>query len=271
VLLASLAQSSPVDSGVHRRTPQPVQSWAYQGCYTEPQGGRALHSKVTYNDAMTVELCAASCAGFKYFGLEYRRECWCGDKLESGSVKAPTSDCKYTCQANPSQNCGGDDRLSVVAFESTPATAAYISEGCYSDKTSNRALTLSQFYDDAMTVEKCAAYCKSYTLFGLEYGRECYCGNAVQGGNVQVRSEDCSFPCAGNSKQTCGAGDGLNLYRYGTRTSTSTSRATSSTSTTRTVRYVQLLPRSVALLLILPEHTSDHSHVNKYICGHSSM
>lgn len=46
-------------------------SYTFQNCYSEATTGRALDLKYTTSDAQTVEKCAASCAGFKYFGLEY--------------------------------------------------------------------------------------------------------------------------------------------------------------------------------------------------------
>lgn len=48
--------------------------FSYTGCYTEATQGRALAGKTTFADDMAVEKCAASCAGFSMFGLEYYRE-----------------------------------------------------------------------------------------------------------------------------------------------------------------------------------------------------
>lgn len=38
---------------------------------------RALASKSTAYDGMTLESCSADCAGYRYFGTEYGRECKC--------------------------------------------------------------------------------------------------------------------------------------------------------------------------------------------------
>src|SRR6266536_1989707 len=49
--------------------------WTYYGCQTEATNARALASKSTAYDTMTLESCASDCAGFTYFGSEYGREC----------------------------------------------------------------------------------------------------------------------------------------------------------------------------------------------------
>jgi hypothetical protein len=52
-----------------------VSGWTYYGCYTEGTNARALASKSTAYDTMTLESCASDCAGYTYFGVEYGREC----------------------------------------------------------------------------------------------------------------------------------------------------------------------------------------------------
>lgn len=67
-----------------------------------------------------------------------------------------------------------------------------------------------------MTVEMCAGYCITslgYTLFGVEYGGECYCGNQLQAGSVAAPSSDCSMACDGNAAETCGGPNRLNVYQ----------------------------------------------------------
>lgn len=62
-----------------------------------------------------------------------------------------------------------------------------------------------------------------------------YCGNSFSAGSVVAAATDCSFPCAGNSLELCGAGDRLSVYVLnGTITSTTTTGSISPTSTTST-------------------------------------
>ena len=104
-----------------------------------------------------------------------------------GSGKAPATDCTLTCMGNSSETCGGNWRLNMYQFGSTTGTTpslsssstaptltptAYTSAGCYTEATGIRALSMSTFFDDSMTVEACAAVCSGYIWFGVEYGRE---------------------------------------------------------------------------------------------------
>lgn len=65
------------------------------------------------DDTMTVEKCATACAAYKYFGLEYGRECWCGNVLNitPNGGPAPQGDCSFACKGNPAQKCGAGNRL----------------------------------------------------------------------------------------------------------------------------------------------------------------
>lgn len=50
----------------------------------------------------------------------------------------------------------------------------FTSRGCFSEATTARALVGNDYFDDEMTLEKCAAFCDGYSYFGAEFGRECY-------------------------------------------------------------------------------------------------
>jgi hypothetical protein len=84
---------------------------------------------------------------------------------------------------------------------------------------------------DSMTLESCAADCTGYAYctytpvpalvflpklihpqVGTEYGRECYCGNSFATGSQPVPQDECTFPCAGNGAEVCGAGLRLSVY-----------------------------------------------------------
>jgi hypothetical protein len=211
---------------------------------------------------MTVEKCAAGCAGYAYFGLEYYYECYCGNFIGTGSTQLTADKCSFPCVGNAAQTCGGDWALNLYAFDQpttttssagpapTGPTVQFIADGCYTDTVANRVLTGAQFADDSMTVDKCQAVCSNFEIFGVEYGRECYCGNTLNGSTKRDSSE-CSFPCAGDDTQKCGAGDRLSIYRKtivqpsSSATTSSSSPTTTSesltTTTTEPVRFPNLL------------------------------
>jgi hypothetical protein len=61
----------------------------------------------------------------------------------------------------------------------TVTIPGYDYAGCYTEATSMRAFSGLSYYDDAMTIEKCAAACSGYAWFGAEYGREVIILSAV--------------------------------------------------------------------------------------------
>jgi hypothetical protein len=52
-----------------------VGAYSYVGCQTEGNGTRALTQKFQADDTMTLEYCANVCVTYKFFGVEYGREC----------------------------------------------------------------------------------------------------------------------------------------------------------------------------------------------------
>lgn len=235
--------------------------FSHLGCYTEATDGRALRDKETRDAAgMTVEKCMDFCAGFKYAGVEYGEECFCGNTLGAGSALTTPSKCDMACKGNQYQTCGAGRLLnmyqakadgsvsssaSLASTTSKPSTTAPTSIrntfttstrpsttskapvtpsatgalanfrplGCYTEAP-GRALSASSFNSDAMTPQLCATYCtsKNLPLFGIEYGRECWCGAYLRAGSTKTSDSQCSFPCPGAKTSKCGAGDRLNVY-----------------------------------------------------------
>lgn len=101
----------------HRRTIHPgTAGYTYIGCYTEATSGRALPGKLLATDTMTVPKCIEFCAtnGFSHAGIEYARECWCGNSFGTGVELAPVqSSCNIVCKGDLSTYCGGSMRLNV--------------------------------------------------------------------------------------------------------------------------------------------------------------
>ena len=94
----------------------------------------------------------------------------------------------------------------------TSTIPGYTYAGCHTDSVGARVLADKSGFDDELTLEMCAAFCDGYTYFGAEYGTECYCGNAFLNPTTQVPEGDCSYACAGNATERCGAGNRLSLY-----------------------------------------------------------
>ncbi len=189
---------------------------------------------------MTLEACQAFCSAYQYFGVEYSRECYCGDSFNTGSVAAPATDCSMTCMGAPFEYCGAGDRLSVYARNGTPppsssaaaTTAAttttgpaptglpagWTYQGCWLDGKNGRILPYQVPDSTANSPATCANACLAagYTISGTEYAVQCFCGNAIYNGGVTVADTDCSTACPGAPSQKCGAGDRLSIVSNGT-------------------------------------------------------
>ncbi|KAL8790506.1 MAG: hypothetical protein Q9195_006337 [Heterodermia aff. obscurata] len=196
------------------RAATPILGYTYQGCHTEATGVRALSSSSYFDDSLTVERCAAACKDYSLFGVEYGRECYCGNALNAGSVAAPVSDCSFPCAGSASETCGAGNRLDVYQKITPFPPPPYTAKGCYTDDPNNRALKGASTSNEVLTVELCAAICKGSTYFGVEYFRECYCGSTLSSSSVSAPASECNASCAGDSKEICGGASRLDLYQF---------------------------------------------------------
>ncbi|KAH6839435.1 WSC domain-containing protein [Chaetomium sp. MPI-CAGE-AT-0009] len=97
----------------------PVTTTQYEGCWTEVSGVRALAGASGFSlTDMTIAGCGGYCrdSGFTWFGLEYSAECFCGSELNVNSTLAADTDCAMACSGEPTEVCGGSDRLSVYQW-----------------------------------------------------------------------------------------------------------------------------------------------------------
>ncbi|KAK4184351.1 WSC domain-containing protein [Podospora australis] len=216
-----------------------ISGFEYKGCYSDNVAQRVLAGKTVTESDMTLEKCAATCSvgGYTWFGVEYGSECFCGTTLDAASIKQAEGECDMACSGDASQKCGGPNRLNVYHIPpETPGSGTgsnletigdfhYVS--CWTDKVDDRSLKAVDWRTDDMTLEKCAERCKDYSYFGLEYSRECYCGDDLLG--EAAPEKDCGILCVGASTQWCGGPDRLNLYAKAAASATSTSEIATST------------------------------------------
>ncbi|PVF94001.1 hypothetical protein CPB86DRAFT_70642 [Serendipita vermifera] len=66
-----------------------------------------------------------------------------------------------------------------------------------------------------MTVEKCIDGCAAagFSSAGVEFGRECYCGNISYPPSQSYLMSECNMPCTGDASKSCG-GDARVLIYY---------------------------------------------------------
>ncbi|KAI2640761.1 WSC domain-containing protein [Hypomontagnella submonticulosa] len=107
--------------------------YKYIGCYSETTfstpRSRALDGPYyTVPGSMTVEACFTFCSharngnrsndeGWRYAGLEFSRECWCGDRLNSHSYHLIDAVCDTPCDGANTTVCGG--HLALTLYNTT--------------------------------------------------------------------------------------------------------------------------------------------------------
>ena len=100
-----------------------------------------------------------------------------------------------------------------ISPTATPTLTGYNYQGCYTDSVYNRVLTGKSISTNSMTWASCSAFCSGYNYFSVEYGSECYCGNALANPTSAVPASDCNMSCTGDATEACGAGRRMNLFK----------------------------------------------------------
>ncbi|KAM3508392.1 hypothetical protein MY10362_001195 [Beauveria mimosiformis] len=225
-----------------------VGNWESMGCYIEGSTGRALERQIfsVPSSNMTASQCMSACdiQGLSLSGLEYGGECFCGNETKNYARAAAFGGCSMTCNGNRTELCGGSNRLNLyrnkLRYTSSPTLPAPLPtatsgsgdttptqcpnqpatvgqewnfHGCYTEGDGVRALDNRSYSDNEMTLGDCSRFCSGFAFFGLEYGRECYCGNAFNGGAIETSESECSMLCPGGMQcDYCGAGNRLSVY-----------------------------------------------------------
>ncbi|PSN73770.1 WSC-domain-containing protein, partial [Corynespora cassiicola Philippines] len=211
----------------------PSNGWSYIGCYLDNVSQRVLSEASCFDDkAMTGEACVDFCGeqGYTIAGVGYGRECYCGfEFLLKTTAKA--ADCNMACSGDSAQACGGPNRLSAFTNGAPGPVAnlgvnSFVFKGCWSDSVQARTLShtvRTQGDSGGLSIAACTSACKGqgFIYSGVEYGRECWCGAAlnsiaqsIPGGPV---ISGCDFVCTGNASEFCGGANRLSLYQFDDR------------------------------------------------------
>lgn len=93
----------------------------HMGCFTETGGvggaGRTLSGYSNAGAQMDLTRCARVCREFRYWGVQYAVECYCGDQLAAGARRVFNDECGMRCSGEAEELCGGVRRLAVYHRE----------------------------------------------------------------------------------------------------------------------------------------------------------
>ena len=162
-LLSSSRTSSTSSAATPSQTlaiSKTVGKYTFQGCYTEASSNRALMGASFYNyTAMTLELCASSCSGYTWWGVEYGGECtflspfvtsqanfepgYCGNTLDSTSLNTTMTDCSFSCPGNQYEYCGARNRVQMYKLSPVSSSASSSVSSSSSTLPTNNAVVAS--------------------------------------------------------------------------------------------------------------------------------
>nr|XP_031862349.1 uncharacterized protein CI109_002314 [Kwoniella shandongensis]KAA5529421.1 hypothetical protein CI109_002314 [Kwoniella shandongensis] len=231
---SSTSTSTSTSAAATSTAPVAPTGWkvASTPCIAEGLTGRALLGSFQIDYANTIESCLAKCdaGGFPLGGMQYGNQCFCASYLSNGASLQRTATCSTPCAGDKTETCGGYYAISL--FVSTKFNAAPLSADLLSvtinlpdgwapatvpciKEVPGRALTGASYTSDAMSVPSCLNFCagQGYQYAALEFGRECYCGNAMDNGaSLTSVSTVCGTPCAGSPITGCGGYNALQIY-----------------------------------------------------------
>lgn len=97
--------------------------WRYVACGLDGNNlpGRTLSGDASYSrpDSNTVSSCVQFCndRGFRYAGVEYGKECFCGNSIAPGRLPDAAAgflgNCNFPCSGDPDQICGGYGQIGI--------------------------------------------------------------------------------------------------------------------------------------------------------------
>lgn len=135
------------------------------------------------------------------------------------------------CGGDSTEKCGAGDRVSIWSTDdlqvyqppaaqntSLPGSWEYV--GCLLDSAVARTFPNELVLENNNTAENCLTQCSDYGYAhgGMEYGSQCYCGDAedIDAAEATLMPEsDCNMACSGNATYICGAGNRISYYRWG--------------------------------------------------------
>ncbi|MCJ1479052.1 hypothetical protein MMC13_007736 [Lambiella insularis] len=106
---------------------------------------------------------------------------------------------------------------STPTYTEVLTAAPFAHHVCMEDNYNGAGRLLPTQMADVQSIEGCASACSGYDYFGIEYYRQCFCGNAYD--MTQPGVAGCFFPCDG-AYEFCGGSNAMDIY-YNTLSVTS--------------------------------------------------
>ena len=131
----------------------------YGICVFDDYNDRILKGYYFSSQNMTVEMCLSTCRrkGFRYSGLQWQIECYCGDKPTKKITWAWLDKCNDRCAGNSNQICGGSNAMSLYSIPQSIPDGLCI----YNFPTPRRVLDRKSVTgSENMTIDYCKQICQ---------------------------------------------------------------------------------------------------------------
>lgn len=128
------------------------------------------------------------------------------------SDSTPAASASATASASASSTPAQQDMTGIAT--NLPSGWSVGPSSCIQE-VAGRALVGASTQSNSMTPLQCVQFCsdRGFSMVGLEYGGECYCGNELSNGaSFDLKSGECKMPCNGDSSLVCGGPNGINMY-----------------------------------------------------------
>ncbi|XP_048257825.1 WSC domain-containing protein ARB_07870-like [Haliotis rufescens] len=131
-------------------------------------------------------------------------------------ITATTTTLSTTTTTTPTTPTTNQPTTPPTTTSTTPCPEdSHTYVGCYEDDAS-RVLPGSHLVRDTdLTIETCKLHCHGIndTHFGVENGRECFCGDVIKGWYRRRPDTECNVPCTGDRSTMCGGDWRMSIYK----------------------------------------------------------
>ncbi|CAM9838955.1 unnamed protein product [Ectocarpus fasciculatus] len=98
------------------------ETMGYLGCYTDARDDRILSGPMTSSADNSPEACKAACEGYPYYGVQWRRECFCGTENDDFALHGESNKCFLPCSGDRKSTCGGVFAMDVYVMDDYSTT-----------------------------------------------------------------------------------------------------------------------------------------------------
>ena len=193
------------DNSTAALTP-PLNTDGYVGCFVDQPipMDRDLSGLFSHGAHGSIANCRSYCREYYYFGLQYAKECYCGNEYGSHG-RAPEDECNMTC-FNANQICGGILRNSVYRVNNYHATFV----GCFETSADVQQLQLPSVVSG---IDACGLECPNSQFIGLRSSNLCSCITDIPEW-PRLSNSTCNVRCQGMTSEICGGKSASTMAVY---------------------------------------------------------